>query len=574
MIGTTLLGKELGIEVFTSTSSGKVTFVATTTATYVVLFNAGIAINDQVIFDNVSVKLSQKVYREHLINGNFLTVAGWSKVGNTGLFYTDGYGRVVRLSTGGTIYQSFPTVIGRTYLATVDFAYHIIEAAASLLIGTGVDLGDLGSDTLSVPGQLSVTFTATAVTTYISLVAGSEFLDSVRFDNASVGGLGPVDHILNGEFPNNTDHWTAFSNVTIAIGSSDLRITIIAGTATTVYCYQLVPTVVGLSYTVTVDVSVATATSVSLWVGKLSGDFEIGSDTSTVSATLSVTFTANEPTTAISLAVTGDAAEFGIFDNVSMSTNDTYFGYTLGMSSGSSTFPVTGGVIAAGGRETDESGRVHVISQTADGWGIDDVLHLPAPVANDYFGSSISAVPANFSYYPITVNSDGSDIIVGAYGAETAGKVTVWAGPTLVKTYLGSDFTLPDETTLPYFGSSIHMTDNALVVGAQEFDTVANSDNDRGAVFHAHKQVGSWGPLEKLFQPTTNNDKDFFGYRPYVTDTYIAVAISDFTGNAPDQGAVVTYITAGFQDISATDVEVQKPVDYLLVNVPTRRRVV
>lgn len=546
--------------------------------------NAGQAYHFRYVYSSETISesdvfeiTSNNVVRQHILNGSFqnLSTLFWTAVGNTILGIDTNRLSVLRLSTGGSAYQSFTTIVGQTYTAKTDFTAD--TGIGYLQIGNALGGSELGSDSSSSSVVLMTTFIATATTTYLTLVAGSVFLDKSLFDDVSVVSEALHNHVLNGDFPSNTNFWTDSTNATLAIVSNAMSVTNISTGIS--YGYQFIPVMVGANYTVTCDFTAVSAIQGALWIDNLAGSFALGSDSSTVTAALSVTFTATDSTVCINLVCQGtSASDQVIFDNVEMHSNNAYFGYTAGMYTGSSAFTDTDGTIAIGSRESDYSGRVHLIGDEEDSLIFTQILYLPFLEANDYFGVSFSEDPDTFAYYPITLNSDGSTVVVGAHGAETNGNVTVWEGTpaaadyAIVKTYLGSDILLAGETTEPYFGSSVHMTDTVLAIGAQEYDTVVGSDNDRGAVYHAHKENGVWGTLEKLPQPSTNNDKDFFGYKPYVTDTYIAVAISDFFANVDDQGAVVVYQIEGGPVISATDEEAQEPVDYFLIDVPCRKR--
>ena len=189
-VGTTQGGTELtdtagGFAVDTHTT---LTFAATSTTTYISLYLLGAGEFSYADFDNISVSLSSEIFGEELVtNGTFDTdVSGWTDISiGTGSVSWNASGYVdltsVDGSNSGWITQSFDTVIGKTYVAS------ITRIANKSILQIGISSGNNNiyqSENISTTDE-TVTFVATVSTTYVSILNFS-YTGTSQVDNVSV----------------------------------------------------------------------------------------------------------------------------------------------------------------------------------------------------------------------------------------------------------------------------------------------------------------------------------------------------------------------------------------------------
>jgi len=99
---------------------------------------------------------------------------------------------------GNGLYQSFSTVVGKTYTATVDIVSLADGGRARIMIGTSAYSLDLGGAASITPaGTYSYTFVALATTTYISLGVDFDSAGIVTYDNVSVFEVDANDDVIH-----------------------------------------------------------------------------------------------------------------------------------------------------------------------------------------------------------------------------------------------------------------------------------------------------------------------------------------------------------------------------------------
>jgi len=200
-VGTTQGGTELtdspgGLAVDSHTT---LTFFATSTTTYLSLYLLGAGEFSYAEFDNISVSLASEIYGTELVtNGTFDTdVSGWTdRSTGTGSVSWNASGYVnltsVDGSNSGWITQSFATVVGKTYVAS------ITRIANNSILQIGISSGDNTIyQSQNISTDEAATFVATASTTYVS-VLNFNYPGTSQVDNISVR-LAEEDRSVNGK---------------------------------------------------------------------------------------------------------------------------------------------------------------------------------------------------------------------------------------------------------------------------------------------------------------------------------------------------------------------------------------
>lgn len=216
-------------------------------------------------------------------------------------------------------------------------------------------------------------------------------------------------------------------------------------------------------------------------------------------------------------------------------------------------------------RESDLSGLVQLYTpHPTSGWEVNRTpdFEFTTSTANDYLGIANSNSPTTFTYRPMAISPDGTWFAAGAMG-EGNGTVRIWSGDSpysLQKTYT-------NDVADTFFGGSVSMSEDFIVIGEQEYDVSSNE----GAYQYA-SYTTSWGGLTRKTAdtPTINS---YYGYDVFVSDNHVFTVASDYNNGAvQDIGAVYVdeYRSGAF--VSATDTEVQKPVDYWLPDTVTKKK--
>lgn len=134
------------------------------------------------------------------------------------------------------------------------------------------------------------------------------------------GAVSATELVTNGTFTTDTAGWTA-SNATLSAVSGRLRVTE-NGVASFGFARQVVTTVVGRWYRLTVDVSNITATKAQIWVGTASGGAQmLQADNITTARTVTASFLATTTTSHVQAVINvgaGGTTEYADFDNISV----------------------------------------------------------------------------------------------------------------------------------------------------------------------------------------------------------------------------------------------------------------
>lgn len=113
---------------------------------------------------------------ELVTNGDFVSdVSGWSVSGTGSISWDAGKLRLTTTSGSPYFYQSFSTVVGRWYEATIVFDSRVGTGNQALYIGTAAGSGAnlSGANTFTTPGTYRRWFRASATTTFISVQSAS-----------------------------------------------------------------------------------------------------------------------------------------------------------------------------------------------------------------------------------------------------------------------------------------------------------------------------------------------------------------------------------------------------------------
>jgi len=211
-------------------------------------------------------------------------------------------------------------------------------------------------------------------------------------------------------------------------------------------------------------------------------------------------------------AITG--APVAILANPSSASNDQF----------GSSVSVSGNTVVVGAYRDDtgatDSGSAYVFNATTG--SLVATLANPASVAFDFFGSSVAV--------------SGNTVVVGAHladtGATDSGSAYVFNATTgaMVATLAN-----PTPASNDYFGFSVAVSGNTVVVGAHRDDTGA-TDSGSAYVFDA-----TTGALVATLVNPTPASTDWFGYNVAVSGSTVVVgAYRDDTG-ANDSGSVYVF---------------------------------
>ncbi len=216
-------------------------------------------------------------------------------------------------------------------------------------------------------------------------------------------------------------------------------------------------------------------------------------------------------------ATTG--ALISALDNPSPGENDQ-FGYSVSVSGNTV-------VVGAYGDDTgaSDSGRAYVFNATTG--ALIAALAKLSPVSSDYFGFSVSV--------------SGNKVAVGAIGdnagALDSGQVYVFEAATGA---LLATLTNPSPASNDYFGYSVSLSGNTVVVGAYQDDTGA-SNSGQAYVFNAIT-----GALITTLANPSPASSDYFGYSVSLSgNTAVVGAHRDNTGASESGQAYVFDATTG-----------------------------
>jgi len=155
------------------------------------------------------------------------------------------------------------------------------------------------------------------------------------------------------------------------------------------------------------------------------------------------------------------------------------------------------------------------------------------------------------AYFGVSVSISGNYAIVGAY-ADDVGQGST-QGSASIFHYNGTNWVLMQEivdaTGFPgdWFGGSVSISDNYVIVGAERDDVGSNSDQGSASIY---KYDGAnWVLMQKIVDPS-GGPSDYFGYSVAIAGDHAMVgAIWDDIGSNTNQGSATIYqkVGAGWQ---------------------------
>ena len=204
---------------------------------------------------------------------------------------------------------------------------------------------------------------------------------------------------------------------------------------------------------------------------------------------------------------------------------------------------IDGSTIVVGAEGDDDSGSAYVFHTSDGGATYGQVVKLTAADAasNDYFGRSVAI--------------DGGTIVVGAYGDDPGGSVYVFRTTDGGATYgQVAKLTAADAAAYDYFGGSVAIDGDTIVVGAH-WDDDAGDDSGSAYVFRTTDGGATYVQVAKL----TASDaaaSDWFGISVAIAgDTVVVGASGDVVGAEGDDDSGSAYVfstTAALGSDSAT----------------------
>ncbi len=210
-----------------------------------------------------------------------------------------------------------------------------------------------------------------------------------------------------------------------------------------------------------------------------------------------------------------------------------YFGYSVAISGNRAVV----GAYYDDANSTD-SGSAYVFEDTGAGWVQVAKLTADDGAASDYFGCSVSI-------------SDGT-VVVGAYGDDDSGS---GSGSAYVFEDSGSGWTqtgkltAADSVSRDYFGTSVSISGNAMIVGAYSDD---DSGTSSGSAYVFEDSGSGWVQTAKLLA-SDGAASDYFGRSVSINDSLAAVGAHGDDDNGSSAGSV--YI---FENIGSSWTQVSK----------------
>jgi len=171
-----------------------------------------------------------------------------------------------------------------------------------------------------------------------------------------------------------------------------------------------------------------------------------------------------------------------------------------------------------------------IVPEAMFAWISQQEINNPTPAAQDRFG------------YPVSLYGD--TLVVGALGDDTG---ATDAGSVYVYIRTGSTWTLQQEINNPtpatndWFGDSISLYQDTLVVGADGDDTGANG---AGSVYIYIRTGSTWTLQQEINNPVPVTNDNFGWLVSLYQDTLVVGTGGDDTG-AEDAGSCYVYTRAG-----------------------------
>jgi hypothetical protein len=202
---------------------------------------------------------------------------------------------------------------------------------------------------------------------------------------------------------------------------------------------------------------------------------------------------------------------------------DAQFGFRLALSEDTLVVSAPYKWTHSGG---NAAGVVYVFKREGETWNQQARVTAPDGAPFDLFGNALAL--------------DVDTLAVSARGADSAGKTN--SGAVYIYQRQGEEWSLSaklvaeDAASRDYFGESILLTEDALVVGAPGHDERTSSDNF-GAVYLFRRSGNNWQQAGKLAPPNLEENAQF-GYALAINErSGTLVAFTQHKGPAPDLGA-------------------------------------
>jgi type IV secretory pathway ATPase VirB11/archaellum biosynthesis ATPase len=173
------------------------------------------------------------------------------------------------------------------------------------------------------------------------------------------------------------------------------------------------------------------------------------------------------------------------------------------------------------------AGSAYIYSRSGTVWTLEQAIHNPSPMADDYFGWAVS------------INSTGDRVIIGAYnedtGATDAGSVYIYSRSGTVWT-LEQEINNPSPMADDYFGDSvsINSTGDRVIIGADGEDTGASA---AGSAYIYSRSGTTWTLEQEINNPSPREGASF-SFSVAIDSTGDKVIIGAYGGTA---GSVYIY---------------------------------
>jgi len=204
------------------------------------------------------------------------------------------------------------------------------------------------------------------------------------------------------------------------------------------------------------------------------------------------------------------------------------FGGSVAISGTTVIVGANGGAATASGAG---SAYVYVLSNGA--WTLQQKLTANDGEADDAFGSYVAI--------------SGDTAVVGAFGDRVGTNVNQGSAYVFVRTgttwALQQKLTVADGATNDYFGRAVAIAGDTVVVGASSADTLTNID--QGAAYVFLRTGTTWAQQAKLLA-TDGATTDYFGDSVAISgDTVVVGATEDATGANIQQGSAYVFTRTG-----------------------------
>jgi len=206
-------------------------------------------------------------------------------------------------------------------------------------------------------------------------------------------------------------------------------------------------------------------------------------------------------------------------------------------------------------------GSVYIFSRVGENWSQQTKITASDGAANDFFGYSVDISTSN-------------TLVIGAYGDNInanidQGSAYVYQGSAGIGGYiwaLDAKLTASDGASGDFFGISVGIYSNNIVIGADADDVGANTDQGSAYIYYALTNPAGWTTGQPHFHKLLSLDGeafDYFGVSVDITFAIIAVGASgdDVDGNAEQGSAYLftevsnggppDFFTPGFRIISS-----------------------